>query len=115
MDMCSDGVAALLERWKAVDSAGSDLVRYEDESSASRPEAGVLSDEFPDLSGDHAREQLAVLKDLASQPAACMSDVLAKLRIWAELTCPAPSDVPFLTPADRLVLSIYNDLERMAV
>ncbi len=115
MDMCSEGVAALLERWKAVDSAGSDLVRCEDESSASRPEAGVLSDEFLDLSGDHAREQLAVLKDLASQPAGCMSDVLAKLHIWAELTCPAPSDVLFLTPADRLVLSIYNDLERMAV
>lgn len=115
MDLCSDGVAALLERWKEIDSAGSDLVRCDDESSGSRPVDGVLSDEFSDLSGDLAREQLAVLKDLASQPAGCMSDVLAKLRIWAELTCPTPSDVPFLTPADSLVLSIYNDLERIAV
>ncbi len=104
---CSHDVQALLERWKHSEATLNFTAdRWDMREAGGRETATVAA-------RDVEKEQASVLRGLAELPAMSAADVVAKLALWAEITCPDGVSKANLTPAERLVLSAFEDLRQI--
>ncbi len=106
--------STLAQRWDQLESAGYAIAESETGAPSLPNQVHVLQDQVATISAALVREQFDVLARLASCRALDLHDVIAKLGVWMSLVCPEPADQQHLQPADRLVISVYDDLRRLS-
>ncbi len=110
---CDEQMPALVQRWAQLDCAGLALSQNEGDGTILPNGVHALQDQIATLSASLAREQVHVLSCLSSYQSKGIEDVLSKLGIWMSIVCPTEADRQWLQPADQLIASAVDDLQRL--
>jgi hypothetical protein len=107
-------ITDILLQWENSEAVCAELVQQEKPAQALAAIANFANDSQPPMGEQLVSEQSAILSTLVSSSARTLQEVRAKLKVWIDLNCPSPGDMAFLSVADRLVVSVYDDLCRLA-
>jgi hypothetical protein len=114
-ERCSRDIRQLLNEWHRIEQ---ELAGHTPSPDADIPPslfAKRIEGRMVWSGGDLESVQRALLETLSNQHAATLTDAVAKLVIWANITCPEPVSEVNLQPADKLVFSALKDFMRLGV
>lgn len=105
-------IADLCERWNALEARLTRLLGDETHAHNSDNKA-IAGEKLREVHlSEIQTEQSHLLKTLSEAQATSASDVFVKLAVWKSIACPDDESGDFLSPAEQLVLSAYQDMTR---
>lgn len=110
----SDEFEKLMIRWERLEAQTAEFTQYSDGETSRFNLTATMRAKLEQLAQEIETEQREILEGFSALPARLPGDMLAKLQVWKMSTCPTPEDEAHLQPAERMVLSVYEDLLRAA-
>lgn len=106
----TDVLGEAFEAWKEADAKICSLIQEENSiETVSEVDTSEFLETEAALSALQA-QQHSLIKTLTNSPAMNMDDVLKKLTVWKSIVCPGDDALTELTPADAIIMSVFNDI-----
>ena len=110
----SDEFQKLMTRWERLEAQTAEFTHYSDGRATGFNMTATMRAKLAKLADEIETEQRNIFDSFATRPALLAGDMLAKLKVWKMSICPSPEDEKHLQPAERIILSVYEDLLRAA-